>query len=234
MATKPDDTELVVLTGVHLAPREWPVTHFGRKRGEPRFFLNQADWSLWKSWGRLPLVDAILLSVDLDPVTEPGNVAKGQAKLDLFKHVLDADNHRRLKRRAGIVLSSLNDLRFADGTKGDLSSDVELPDFRELTDAKDLQVPREFPKARSEANPIGGRRWPWGSYETPQLRRLAEAAKEFWADGHDPDSAPRKEKIVASLRKNGASKGEAEAIAQILRPPSVRPGPRGTYRSKKK
>lgn len=75
--------------------------------------------------------------------------------------------------------------------------------------------------------------WPWGDYETPQLGRLAAAAKHFWAAGHDPGSAPRKAQVVAWLRQNGSTKGEAEAIAQILRPVGIPPGPRKSYRPKK-
>jgi hypothetical protein len=384
VASKPDDTELVVLPGAHMAKRDEPVMWVGRKRGEPRFFLNQADWSLWEKWGRLPLVDAILLSVDLDPVTEPKITSTGAEKLRMFKSVLDAENVRRLDRREGIVMSSVDDLRFATGSTGDLASDVWLRDFREFADVKKLRLPAGFPRkpdpsarradavapddedggqdmglsemlagaktvkaifeaqrdrtvdwgrwgsmvdatiqetvclsmnvspdafragglgdrdllnefhrrhaivtnhvknGRIRANVRGigvnnlyhpilvdfaawvlremdwpplptefpGVRallaeaqtpkaapslgpWPWGVYETPNLKYLAMAAKQFWSDGYNRDSAPTNDDVAEWLEAQGASQRTAVIIAQILRPPDVPFGPRKRASKKK-
>ena len=119
---------------------------FGRKRGEPRFYLSQADWSFWGKHGRLPLVDVILLSVDLAPETEPRSTPTGLEKLQLFKGLLEAENYRRLDRRARIVLASAEELRFADGGTGGLASPVRLLDFREFADIRELGLPAGFPK----------------------------------------------------------------------------------------
>src|SRR5216110_1906083 len=123
----------------------------GRKRGEPRVFLSYPDWSFWGKHGQLPLVDVIILSVGLAPETEPKTTSTGPEKLDLFKIVLDAEGVRRLDRRARIVLSSTEDLKFVEEGIGGLVSSVRLLDFRDFADRKGLALPTGFPRRATPA-----------------------------------------------------------------------------------
>lgn len=203
MANNPDDTELVVLTDVHLAPRDEPVMAFGRKRGEPRFYLSHVDWSFWGKHGRLPLVDVILLSVDLTPETEPRSTPTGLEKLQLFKNALDAKNYRRLDRRARIVLSSVEDLRFADGDTGGLASAVRLRDFREFADVKGLGLPSDFPPASRSAPQIKDLT---AKERTTLLSIIGGIAKATEFDISQPTVAAKA--IVKALDENGAKIGQ--------------------------
>jgi hypothetical protein len=234
VAIEADETELIVLPAEHLAKSTEPVSVVGRPRGEPRYYLKQADWSLWRKADRVTLFDAILLSVDLNPDTEPRNVAVGSVKLDLFKgslQMIDATSWQRLERRVRLVNSSLGTtLRLA--TEGfELSDIVRLPVFGDWADLKELQVPQAFPRltARQAKLPSG---WPWGTYDTPLLKDLAAAVQRFWIE-YKPESAPTKPQVIAWLRERGRTLNEATAIAQIIRPPSLPGGPRRKKDSRK-
>jgi hypothetical protein len=225
-----DESELIVRPAEHLAKSTEPVSVFGRPRGEPRHYLKQADWSLWRKADRVTLIDAILLSVDLNPDMEPRNVAAGSVKLDLFKgslQMIDATSWQRLERRVRLVNSSLGTTLHLASEGFELSDIARLPVFGDWADLKELEVPKAFPRltARRPKEPSG---WPWGTYETPLLKELAAAAKHFWADGYKPESAPTKEQVTDWLLERGniTSSRVAGAIAQILKGTDVPAGPR--------
>jgi hypothetical protein len=201
--TKADDTELVVLPAVHLAPRNEPVMWIGRKRDEPRFFLSSPDWSFWGKLGRLPLADVILLSVNLAPETEPPTTPTGLEKLQLFKSVLDAEGVRRLDRRTRIVLSSAEDLQFADGDEGGLASLVRLRDFRGFADAKGLELPAGFPPGSRSAPQVKDLTT---KERTTLLTIIGGIAKATDFDISQPTIAAKA--IVKALDDNGAKIGQ--------------------------
>lgn len=71
-------------------------------------------------------------------------------------------------------------------------------------------------------------KWPWGDHETELLQHLEAAAVRFWKN-YDPDdksTAPTNEAVRDWLEERGVSGHIAKAIATILRPPDVPPGPR--------
>jgi hypothetical protein len=72
-------------------------------------------------------------------------------------------------------------------------------------------------------------RWPWGSYETDLLRKLAEAVEECWLEYHPDrarDSAPKNTEVVEFLKTKGVSKAMAAKIATIIRADGLPPGQR--------
>lgn len=71
--------------------------------------------------------------------------------------------------------------------------------------------------------------WPWGSYETTRLGRLAAAVEKFWTnyDSAESDTAPTNEQVAEWLKQQGESPRIAEAIATILRADNLKPGRRG-------
>jgi hypothetical protein len=70
--------------------------------------------------------------------------------------------------------------------------------------------------------------WPWGSYETELLRKLAEAGEEFWRryDPTDSTTAPTNKMVEEWLIRKGVASRIAESMATILRADGLRPGPR--------
>lgn len=72
------------------------------------------------------------------------------------------------------------------------------------------------------------RAWPWGSYETELLKKLALAADRFWNlyDPSDPTTAPTNEQVSDWLREQGVATRTAEIMATILRADGLSTGPR--------
>lgn len=70
--------------------------------------------------------------------------------------------------------------------------------------------------------------WPWGSFETARLRRLAGAVQKFWVnyDPAEPDTAPTNPQIAGWLEEQGESPNIAEAMATILRADDLKSGRR--------
>jgi hypothetical protein len=91
--------------------------------------------------------------------------------------------------------------------------------------AKMLGKPR---RSSILGEPASGDKWPWGSHETELLGHLAAAASEWWStyDSEDPSTAPKNKEVVNWLSARGVSKRNAEIIATMLRPTTLRPGPR--------
>jgi hypothetical protein len=191
--------------------------------------LKQANWSFWRKVDRVALIDAVLLSVDLDPETEPRNVGSGKVRYQLFHEsllMIDAVSGPKLEKRTRIVLSSIG-TRLSLETEGyDLTDLVRLPVFGDYADSIGLQLPVSFPRLKATA-PRRAAGWPWGAYETPLLKELAAAAAHFWAGNPDPTAAPTNDDVMAWLAKRGVASGRnADAIARILRRPDLPHGPR--------
>jgi len=89
----------------------------------------------------------------------------------------------------------------------------------------------ELEKLRSEKGAIESERdspWPWGDHETKLLRKLTDAAHEWWStyDPEDTFTAPKNEEVSKWLEDHGVSKRVAEVMAQILRADGLPTGPR--------
>lgn len=79
--------------------------------------------------------------------------------------------------------------------------------------------------------------WPWGEHTTSQLEQLASAAERFWrtrdeGGQYDPanDPEPKNSEVEAFLCARGVPVSAASHIASLLRPPTIRPGPRSRRR----
>lgn len=89
----------------------------------------------------------------------------------------------------------------------------------------------EFRRDESHNVPLDGNElWPWGNYTTINLGHLAAAGSRYYGanyDPSDPSTAPRNEDVSQWLQKeHKVSKTIASAIATILRPNGLPPGPR--------
>lgn len=111
-----------------------------------------------------------------------------------------------------------------------MTSTVSLAEFLGWALSSRLPVVSGF---RSRAEPAVRGRWPWGHHTTPKLEMLA-AIGERWrlvVDGgsYDPgdiQSAPHSEDVIAWLMEQGVGESVAKAMASMLRPPTLRTGPR--------
>jgi hypothetical protein len=104
--------------------------------------------------------------------------------------------------------------------------DEQLARVSDLTAAKDEEI-RALRAEIERLRALPGR-WPWGSYETPLLRALAQAAGKFWVnyDSADHTTAPRSHDVEEWLEAQDIAKRAAAIMAQMLRDPAVKPGPR--------
>ena len=70
--------------------------------------------------------------------------------------------------------------------------------------------------------------WPWGDRTTKLLDLLAQTANQWWSDydPKKPQTAPKSESIEEWLSNKGVSQKIAAAMATILRPDGLKPGPR--------
>lgn len=89
-----------------------------------------------------------------------------------------------------------------------------------------------FPFAPESGVHVQGRPgpWPWGAYETPLLRILAEAVERWWVryDPSCPDTAPTNDTVKDWLVTTHPETSDrvAAIMAQILRDPAIPSGPR--------
>ena len=207
-------------------------------------------WKVYGSYVSATLAQAVALSCDLDP---EDNAIHRLAKLEISRtfdgfldaltlinnpppHTSDEDVQAKwdeFLRRFKIAINHVQSgtLRTTDRS---IEGTVRFADFSAWAPTIGFSLPEEFPGQRPPAGDSSADAstlsrsgpWPWGTYETANLKFLAAAAKHFWADGYDPASAPTSERVIGWLEGEGASQRVATIIAQILRPPDVPTGPR--------
>lgn len=204
-------------------------------------------WPKWKCLQHyhLPLLEAVLLSCDMDP----------ESYEDYF------DNASNPEDRYGFEEADLR-LEIATRVSGEAFDVVPVPerDGRETitvrlsafakwaTDMKQQSeevwgtLPNAFEKLASEPIPT----WPWGSYTTKNLNALADAVREYWKDYSEEAPRPEKHRIedvcnyLTKVRKKTVVPAVAEAIDYIIRPDKWGSGsvkgvafPKGSSKSRK-
>lgn len=89
----------------------------------------------------------------------------------------------------------------------------------------ELAIARSFPE-REVVSVTGN--WPWGMYETEELRHLAATAEKWWKnyDPCEPDTAPTKDEVTKWLKGRGVEGRAADRIDTILRAKDLPKGPR--------
>lgn len=102
--------------------------------------IKRADWSYWIEMKSVELIQAILLSVDIDPRSVPGRF-KGR---DTPR--VDIPHCQELRKRTDIALNHYGKYAFE---RYDLKQPVELKEFRRW--AEQLQNPWVFPTGFPEA-----------------------------------------------------------------------------------
>jgi len=183
--------------------------------GQQNFYsLALPSWNHWKTTKHARLWQAVALTCNLDPYQFQGI---GTEKLDTifdrttpqFKDILNT-------AKANISHPLLKPISFSD--EGFAENQIELQKFGEWLKLIHFPVPVDFPWQDAPMLPMT-REWPWGTYETELLRKLAMAANRFWKnyDPSDNSTAPTRDDVVEWLEAQNVTANMAEAMATILR-----------------
>jgi len=203
-------------------------------------------WSKWRLIPHWSLLDAVALSMDIDPksVREkslngglyPSNFAESR-EFVLRAEVLYEIVETRRPEQYGLVLQHQPgaplgaDITPADFVRWVASSKCNwtLPPEL-LAIAEQSQLAEHAPSDRSQSNSAAtSGRWPWGDYETALLRCLDAAASRYWVnyDPTDPTTARTNDEVADWLQSEfKLSQNKAQAIATILRADDLPTGPR--------
>lgn len=188
------------------------------------YALHRPDWSIWKQVKTIKLWHVVALACDLDP----------------FQFmVFDLPRLDRVFSRPPENFEDLLSLAKSSLGGGSILRPIQIcPDGIEQTEmtpsnfgawAKSIRyaLPAEFPWQDDPVLPLS-REWPWGTYETESLRKLAAAANRFWRnyDPRDPGTAPTNKDVSDWLVENGVANRTAEIMATILRADGLPTGPR--------
>jgi hypothetical protein len=202
----------------------------------------------WRKWSHMPaarLPVAVLLSLDVDPVTG----------FDYYDHEAGAAHGGAFLRgelgEPGFDLEEANirvavaSARWEEIASGNISDEVSLSKFAALAVSCGWSLPDEFPRPMASstsssapepqvrpkaasAGQAGQVSWPWGTHTTELLGHLAAAAQRFWVnyDPTDRTTAPTNASVSAWLVERGVPSSMADKMATILRPDDLPPGPR--------
>ena len=173
--------------------------------------IPKPDWAKWGSFVEATWLEAVALTCDIAP-----------------EHAADASSMpTEYYRRRDIAANQGGAKRFEVFSRGKRIGLVDLDEFGKWAIGVGWSLPDEFPIEQDGADEgsdsVGP--WPWGAYETPLLKELAEAVRHFWTD-YKPEAAPTRSQVVDWLEKRGCTERAAKAIAQIVRPPDLPDGPR--------
>jgi hypothetical protein len=194
----------------------------GLLKGAP-MLLEKPNWTLWADMTHVSIDNAVALSCNLEPTSIGKFPASALAGEKGF-----AEYQRRQKIAASQLAANriLGVLQDADL----YSPSIELSVFRAWAERlqRPFTFPAEFPKASSIPSPTAVGSWPWGDYETKNLRLLADAAAKFWKnyDPSDPSTAPKNKVVSEWLVEKNVARRVAEVMAHILRADGLRTGPR--------
>lgn len=136
----------------------------------------------------------------------------------------------RLAGKIGVGKGITLDMVFAHG----MVMMSEVTRFEEQN-SESPEAEKSIEKREHNTPPVVAR-WPWGTHHTDLLGHLEAAVLEFWVS-YDPQNAkataPKNETVIAwlELRKTHGQRRKvsnqiATAIASILRPDDLPPGPR--------
>lgn len=190
---------------------------------EEFFAPRRPDWNEWKEAKRINLWQGVALACDLDPhqfmlgtTRLPRAIKQTPEKFEtLLSMAINNLGRESLLKPLQLNPDAIEDTEVSSGNFGAWAKSIRYP------------LPSEFPWQDEAALPLT-RDWPWGTYETELLRKLAQAAKRFWQnyDPTDATTAPTNEEVINWLVDNGVAKRTAQIMATILRADGLPTGPR--------
>lgn len=183
------------------------------------------DWSLWKNEKRIKLWEAVALACDIEP---SNHTLMDTQRLDGVFSILPRQFDDLLSMAKNAISSSsiLKPIQIC--FEEFKETEVTPSNFGAWLKSIHYPLPAEFPWQDDPALPLT-RNWPWGTYETDLLRKLAFAAKRFWQnyDPKDPSTAPTNNDVTDWLiSEHDVARRTAEVMATILRADRLPSGPR--------
>jgi hypothetical protein len=175
------------------------------------------NWDSWNRLTRCQLWQAAALACDIDPNIFKANSFMTKAHEDKPLSPVPDSVHLLLdlaKSAVGGAVLKVSRARDVNLIQGE----VDLSEFSAWLREIGHQTPIEFPWTPPKLG-SGPYRWPWGDYETKDLRLLAQAADKFWKnyDPNDHSTAPTNEKVIEWLMKKKMPKRTAQVVATLLR-----------------
>jgi len=183
----------------------------------------------WKTWSYIPdvaLWKGVALSLNIEPPDDYDPITGADPFIEIEEYkcrlLIAESNHGK---RPGLDLVTINAAYPA-------LSRVPLQGFAAWACSIGWEVPEAFAEIgkqwMGQTKTKAYSKWPWGDHETKLLRKLAEAAHEWWStyDPEDTSTAPKNEKVSEWLEDQGVSKRVSEVMAQILRADGLPTGPR--------
>jgi hypothetical protein len=175
--------------------------------------LRKPDWSVWGLFEEAPEQDAVVLSCNVAPEWFRQGVQEGPLLNEIVRRLTVIRNRIETVSMPGFVLRTTREKK--------VRTFLVLRTFRGWAERELHWVfPDEFPNPIVDpeiANKVpstSARPWPWGSYETNELRIMAKAGQHFFGQGA---RKPSKKEVSAWLTENGIeAKRTADVIAQIL------------------
>jgi hypothetical protein len=165
------------------------------------FAPSQPDWGHWKVFKSIRLWHAVALACNLDPYQF---TAFGNPQLDrqFARRPQEFDDLLSLAKSSIGGVGILKPVSIS--TEGLEESEIAPSIFGAWAKSIRYTLPPEFPWQDEAVLPLS-RDWPWGTYETELLRKLALAANRFWRhyDPSDPTTAPTNESVVNWLKTQG-------------------------------
>ena len=221
------------------------------KKEEEQLFFNQpsatADFIYWAKMPIWSLDEAVALSLGKHPPTVNWESISMQGEQFLPEALMCSYLPKEYARRRELVTraewahelsdpvrpvdflmwAKNIDMTVPTELQSEVASRVPIADMRKELDTAKARI-AELESELTVARDAATHRWPWGTYETEQLRRLAAAAQRFWVN-YDPNelsTAPRSKTVENWLREQGVPQRVAQIMAQILRPDGLPTGPR--------
>jgi hypothetical protein len=191
---------------------------------EQNFYsLALPSWDKWLKIKHARLWEAVALACNLSPSQFQ---FMGTEKLDtIFDRTTPQFKDLLSLAKANISNPLLKPLSYS--AEGFEESQIELAKFGAWVKSIHFPVPPDFPWQDAPMLPMT-REWPWGNYETENLRKLAMAANRFWKnyDPTDESTAHTSNEIIAWLIEQKVTPNMAKAMATILRADGLSTGRR--------
>ncbi len=202
--------------------------------------LPKPDWSDWLKRPKVTYWEAVALACDVDPYAVTYYLESknswwfGDERRDPWSHATTG-LPKKQRRMLDALIAAGEDAQTRPFQVFypvvDERADIVLKEFaRFAVDQMNWDVPAKLADlANLAALPSPKGKWPWGDYESQNLRWLEQAVSKFWADWKVGDPEHLNKTVQAYLEELGMDPDPASQVATLIRPDSLKKGgrPRG-------
>jgi hypothetical protein len=202
--------------------------------------LPSPNWAKWTKMKTVHLWEGVALSANVEPSAVPywdernGRWHWRAGPASDFELKADTALRHKLADRLDIVANvcgyskacPFEIVRF----QSPQSHEVLIEDFAAWALSMEWEMPEQLAKlAEPSATSRAIGKWPWGDYETQNLRMLEQAVTRFWANWKEGDPDHLNKTVQAYLVDMGMDAEPASQVATLIRPDTRKKGgrPRG-------